>query len=211
MKDRELVPDDRSADTKMAAEGGGVEQADELADRAKRVGAAGPNGADSMRMLRDSAIIARAGCGVSATEIAAEFGISPRTVRRVVKQAARVRSPLEQRPMELVENALRLYSRMHADAELLAFRYCEWSPHATIAAKRLALEALDRYRILLTDLGKFPVHLNLFRNEAEMNRVADLMVGKLQALARGEASAEDCIEFFRRLLEPDTPLYEPDQ
>lgn len=208
MKGSRPAPDDLSADTNVTDEGGRIDQADELADRAKAAGAVGRNGSDRTRALRDSAILARAACGAPASEIAEEFELSPRTVRRIVRQSARLRSPLDERPMDLIERSARLLRRMFADAQLMAFEYSQWNPSAAIGAKKLALEALDRELQLLTDLGKLPEDLALVRDEAELVRIGRLMIDKLGELANGQATAEDCIELFDRLIGLEAPLEE---
>src|SRR5947209_7033864 len=107
----------------------GVKRPDELAARrAKRAGAVGPFGTDAARALRDSAIVARDAAGVSQQEIAQEFGVSTRTVRAVVDRVRRTRSPLDERPMELIEYALRIHFRQHADFYALAARNVDSNP-----------------------------------------------------------------------------------
>lgn len=103
---------------KVAGQGGADRAADNAVAQAKSVGAVGPYGSDVQRSLRDSAIIARASTGTPHQEIADEFGIATRTVRSVLKRAKAAPSPLDQRPMELVEALARGYGRLIADFRL---------------------------------------------------------------------------------------------
>ena len=108
---------------------------------------------------------------MSTAAIAAEFDITQRTVQRAVKDFEAAPSPVDERPMQIVENTLRTYRRMRSDFEALAARYEITNPQAAIGAKRQARETLHDYLELLFDLGKLP-DLDRVRAEGELYRLA---------------------------------------
>src|SRR2546423_904054 len=137
----------QTAAGKPAARRGAGRAADDAAARAKRAGAIGPNGSDGRRSLRDSAILARAATRTPQREIGEEFGVSGRTVRAVLERARHARSPLEERPMQLIEDALRAYLRQRADLLVLAWVNAEKNSPVALGALRAAGDNLDRYLV----------------------------------------------------------------
>ncbi len=141
---------------KTAAQGGAETAADKAASKAKAAGATGPGGPQSLRSLRDSAIIARAACGTPATEIAEEFELAERRVRAVLERARTAPSPLDQTPMQLVEELLRGHHRIYCDLIVLANTCGTSNPPVALGALKGAAVALERFQSLLELTGKLP-------------------------------------------------------
>lgn len=174
------------------------------ADAAKRsVESAGAKGArlpSAKLQLRDSLIMARVAQGLTYAVIAAEAGVSVRTVERVVKTRRGVRSPLEDAPMALLEDLATGFRLSIGDFEAMALAWFDTNQTASLGAKKAADETRARLATLLADVGKLPTNLELFRSEMAMQRIAEQMVAMMRAVAAGEKDASEAVEFFRMLL-----------
>lgn len=174
------------------------------ADTAKRaVEASGAKGArlpSAKLQLRDSLIMARVAQGLTYAVIAAEAGVSVRTVERVVKTRRGVRSPLEDAPMALLEDLATGFRLSIGDYEAMALAWYDTNHAASLGAKKAADETRARLATLLADVGKLPTNLELFRSEMAMQRIAEQMVAMMRAVAAGEKDASEAVDFFRGLL-----------
>ena len=149
-----------------------------------------------MRSLRDSAIIARAGCGVPHRQVAEEFGVSARTVSAVIERARKAPSPLDRSAMELVEELIGFHARLITDLLALADAYKSTNGPVALGALKGAGLAAERYTALLEETGKLP-DLELVRAESELMRVGDLILEKLRDLAAGELTAAELETFVQ--------------
>lgn len=184
-----------------------AKRAESAAQAAKAAGAVSRSGKGltmAQRRLRDSAIVARLAAGWTQEMVAEEFGLTDRQVRRIASETQATLTALDKRPMQVLEDLLRGYERAVVDFEAMAHEWAAAHPNAAMGAKRAALDTRVAVAELLMRLGKLPRNLELFRSEAQMLRIAEEMVGKLEDLARGDASADDVLVFFRALL-PDQP------
>lgn len=152
------------------------------------------------KALRDSAIVAALHAGEPVKDIGKRYGITPRSVRRIFEAFGERPTALEQRPMEIIERVLRTYEQQMRDFMLVAQTTLERAPAVAVGALKGHADSLERYTMLLSDVGKLPDNLELFRSETEMRRVGELMVERLQALAAGETDAMAVKELFERLV-----------
>lgn len=190
----------RGARRQAAATSAKTQKANTTAKRAKDAGATGGRLTSAKAALRDSMIVARAAQKVPWGDIAREAGVSARQCQRIVKHAQQVPSPVEQTPMQLVEDLVRGFSRSIADYEGMAFAWADTNQSASLGAKKAADETRARLAALLETVGKLPDNLELFRSEAEMIRLAEQMGEYLLGVREGTHSPEDAIEFFRSLV-----------
>lgn len=188
------------ARAKATQQKAGKRKADAAAKRAAGAGATGKRLPSAKAALRNSMIVARAAQGVAWGEIAKEAGVSARTCQRIVEQARDVPSPLDATPMQLLEGFARGFERSIVDFETLAFAWADSNPSAALGAKKAADETRARLAALMTDVGKLPDNLELFRSEMEMQRIAEAMHEKLLTLARGEITVEEALHFYGDLL-----------
>jgi hypothetical protein len=153
--------------------------------------------------LRDSAILARAHAGSLHREIAAEFGITARAVDQVVARLREARSGLDDRPMEILEWIARSYLRSMGDFQAMAAHQAKSNPAVALGAMKAAGDALERYTVLMVEVGSLPANLNLFRAESVLRRMADELVEVMERVESGEMSPMDAGVFFRELVGPD--------
>ena len=179
--------------------------ADKAALRAKAAGATGPNGSAATRALRDSAIIARAACGVPAPQIAEEFEISARRVRAVLEQARKAPSPLDRTPMELVEELLAGHHRIYCDLVVFAAACRESNPPVALGALKAAGVALDRLQGLLELTGKLP-DLDRVRGETELYRLGELILERLANFEAGAITAAGLRRWIEDAILSDDPF-----
>lgn len=191
---------------KTATSGAAAKKANAAADRAKKAGAAKARGTSAQLALRNSAILARVAQGIASVEIAKEFGVDARTVQRVVKDGAKLRSPLDERPMELLRAIAAGYTRSIGDYEGMAFAWVDTNQSASLGAKKAADETRARLATLLVEVGKLPTDLELFRSEMQMQRIAEEMVGMMRRVAAGEADASEAVDYFRTLISSQQAL-----
>lgn len=173
--------------------------AEKTAEEAKAAGAVGRKVTAAQRRQRDSAIVARAACGWTQELIAAEFGITERQVRRVLDERGKQRSPFEETPMQLLEDLARGFQQSVGDFEAMVARYGDSAPNVALGAKKGANEARRHFMDLMATVGKLPTDLELFQQEAALQRVADEMVQIMQSVERGETSAKDAVAAFWRM------------
>lgn len=173
-------------------------------------GAGGPKPGMSAaeRALRDAAIIEAAHAGETGKDIAARFGITRRQVERIKEGFALRETALNRRPMEIIERVLRTYERQMADFAAVAHDSIGRNPSVALGALKAQADALERYWMLLADVGKLPDNLELFRTEMEQRRFGDLMLSKIKQVEDGEITLADLSAFFDLLKRPTTPLFD---
>lgn len=154
----------------------------------------------AQKALRDSAIVASLHAGVEVREVAKQFQLTPRSVKRIAEAFELRPTAVDQRPMQIVERVLRTYEEQMRNFALVAHDTLERAPAVAISALKAQADALERYSLLLADVGKLPDNLEIFRAEEELRRMARLMSRKMAEVARGELSAVEAAEFFRGVL-----------
>jgi transcriptional regulator with XRE-family HTH domain len=194
------TPRRASRRSKTKTEADAKKVADAASKAAKEAGATGKRLTAAKQQLRDSAIVARKAQGLTAPMIAAEFGITTRTVERVLADRRSVRSPLDDSPMQLLEELAVGFRLAIGDYEAMAVSWFDTNQAASLGAKKAADETRARLASLLADVGKLPTNLELFRSEMEMQRIAEEMVNVMRAVAAGEMDVSEAVEFFRGLL-----------
>lgn len=194
------------------AASGAVGVAREAVAKAKAAGAKGSADhgkmSPALKALRDSAIIASLHAGMEVREVGREFGITPRSVQRIWAAFKLRPTALDDRPMEIVERVLRTYEQQMRDYARVAHESFERQPAVAISALHRGAEAHERYLLLLSDVGKLPSNLELFRSEMEMRRVGEQMVDALDRLEREEITTADVREVFERALQPQPLVWE---
>jgi hypothetical protein len=160
-------------------------------ERAKKAGALGPNGTDAQRAIRDAAIMAGLTAGHTQAEVAAELGVSVRTVQAVKASADKRPSLLEQVPMDILRELLASSRERIASFEAMAHAHAASNPSVAVAAKKGAMQAEERLVELLAALGKLPGNLETFRAESVLRQVADEMLDVMSGLKDGEVTVEE--------------------
>jgi hypothetical protein len=158
--------------------------------------------------LRDAAIIAALHAGEEQKDVAKKYGLTTRSVERIKASFALRPTALDRRPMEIVERVLRTYEQQMESFAAMALDCRERAPAVAIAAMKGHADALERYTLLLGDVGKLPDNLELFRSESEMRQVGRLMAEALEKVATGEMSGVEAQAYFDELLRPSAPLWE---
>lgn len=207
-KPKAAKPKARSkASTKTAT----TKRANKAAAAAKRAGATGSRLSAAKQQLRDSMIVARKAQGLSNRVIAAEAGLTERTVERILADRRRVGSPLDDSPAQLLDELAVGFRLSIGDFEAMALAWFDTNQAAALGAKKAADESRARLATLMADVGKLPTDLELFRSEMQMQRIAEEMVGVMRAVDAGEMAPADAVEFFRRLVsrEPEEPPPKP--
>lgn len=154
----------------------------------------------AQKALRDTAIVASLHAGMEVREVAKEFKITPRSVRRVFEAFELRPTALEKRPMEIVERLLRTYEQQMRNFAAVALDTLNRAPAVAIAALKGHADSLERYQMLLVDVGKVPENLETFRSEAEMERVGEMMFEKMREVAAGTCTPAEAQEFFHSVL-----------
>lgn len=198
-KKKAVTPRRPSRRSKQATDAEAKRIADAAAKAAKGAGATGRRLGSAKQQLRDSMIVARKAQGLSNAMIASEARVTERTVERVLADRRGVRSPLDESPMQLLEELAVGFRLAIGDYEAMALAWFETNQTAALGAKKAADETRIRLAAFLSDVGKLPSNLELFRSEAEMQRIAEEMVRTMQAVAAGEMDASEAVEVFRRL------------
>ena len=200
----------RRSATKPAVDTGAKRAADQTAARAKRAGATGPHGSDRMRSIRDSAIIARVGCGVPHREVAQEFR------RQRSHDQRRDRACPEGTVAAWIargwswwkEQLLAFHRRIITDLLALANAHKTSNAPVALGALKAAGVAADRYDGLLEATGKLP-SLDLVRSEADLMRLGDLILSKLRDLVAGEVTGAELEAFVHEaIMQRTLPRYE---
>lgn len=173
--------------------------ADRAVKAAKAAGARGRRLTAAKQALRDSLIVARAAQDWPVQAIAAEVDLSVEQVRRVLRGKRGVRSPLEETPMQLLEDLARGFKLSVGDLEAMAAAWVHDNHNAALGAKKAANDARRHFMDLMATVGKLPTDLELFQQEAALQRVADEMVQIMQSVERGETSAKDAVAAFWRM------------
>lgn len=171
-------------------------KADKAAAAAKAAGATGSRLSAAKQQLRDSQIIARRAQGLSNAMIAAEVGITERSVERVLQTRRGVRSPLDDSPMQLLEELAVGFRLAIGDYQAMAVAWFDVNQAAALGALKAADETRVRLATMLADVGKLPTNLELFRSEMEMARIAAEMTRMMRAVAAGEIDASEAVEFY---------------
>lgn len=175
-------------------------KADAAAQRAKAAGATGRRLSAAKAQLRDSMIVARKAQGMGNDAIAAEAGVTTRTVERVLAERRGVQSPLDQPSMDLLEDIATGLKLSIGDYEAMAVAWFDSNQSASLGAKKAADEARARLATLMAEVGKLPSNLELFRTEAALRQIAERMVEVMRAVEAGEMSAEEAAVEFGQLL-----------
>jgi hypothetical protein len=152
--------------------------------------------------MRDSAIFAMLAAGSTQKAVAAEFGVSLRTVQAVVAAQRAAPSMLDEVPMQIVEDFIRSMRGRIADFHVMAYRHADANPSVAVAALKGAQATQERLLELLTCMGKLPEKLELFRAESELRRLADQMLETMELLQAGDITAGDAADVFRQITEP---------
>lgn len=187
------------AKAKAAQAKAGKSKADRAAARAKAAGATGARLPAAKIALRDSMIIARAAQGMPYASIAAEAGVTTRTIERVVRTSRGIRSPLMDTPMELLDELAVGFRLSIGDYEAMASAFVEHNPAVALGAKKAADETRARLQVLMTDVGKLPKDLENFRGQAELERVAKAMAAMMRRVEAGDITVQEAIAFFGSL------------
>jgi predicted transcriptional regulator len=198
-KRRPKVDPKRSAAAKKAAE----TRARNAAERAKEAGATGTGQrlAAAEQQLRDAAILACLDAGWTQEEVAAELECTDRTVRNAIERSKRSRSPLEGRPVELVEQRLRALARAEQSYRVFAWANSERNPSVALGAMKAADAVAAQLDEMLIAIGKLPEDLALLRAQAEMERVQSEMVRCMREVESGERTPAEAVAFFEGLIE----------
>lgn len=167
---------------------------------AKAANARGKRLNASKAALRDSLIVARKAQDWPWEAIAAEAGITPRRCQQIVEEHRGIKSPLEELPMRLLEDLSMGLKLSIGDFEAMAAAHAEVNPAVALGAKKAANEARRDLLDLLQAVGKLPENLELFRTEAEMQRLAEQMVEKIEGVASGDVTPYEALMFFRGLV-----------
>lgn len=163
--------------TKGKAQASIAKQAEEQARRA-------PKGAHLSRAeerLRNGAIRARAAQGRSAAVIGEEFGVSKRTVERVLNSPEPVESPLGKSPMKLVKELADGFQRDIGDFEAMAAAHAPTNPSVSLGSKKAAHEARKDLAWLMQQLGRLPVDLSQMRTALDAHQIGTAMVEAIEA------------------------------
>lgn len=181
--------------------------ADDAKAQAKAHGATGPGNygrlSASQRALRDGAVIAALHAGEKPKDVAAEFEITTRQVRRIQQQFGASHVVLEAEPMAIVRRMVQTYESQIRRFAALAVSVADSMPAVAVAALKGEAEAWERLVTLLAEVDKLPRNLELFRSEDEMRRIGEMMVERVRALERGEATPASVAAFFYGLVAPD--------
>lgn len=205
------APAKRKAGTRAAAgaakktvSAAAKKRADAAAARAKEEKATGRRLSAAKQQLRDSMIVARAAQGIGYEAIAAEADVTTRTVERVIAARRGVRSPLDDAPMQLLEELAVGLRLSIGDYEAMALAWFDCNQSASLGAKKAADETRARLATLMADVGKLPSNLELFRTEEKLRQIALRMVEVMRAVHVGEMSPEQAgVEFERMLMDRD--------
>jgi len=175
------------------------EQAGEPAEEKKR-GKTGtkPGMTAARKTLRDAAIVALVHAGEPRKDVAKKYGLTPRTVERILTEYAQRPSAVGSLPMAILERAIRDYEAQMAMFRAVAEDTVDRAPAVCVGALKGYADAQERYLRLLTDVGKLPDNLELFRQEADMRRIAERTAEALAAAERGEVTVSEVIEVFER-------------
>lgn len=190
-------PSKRSKNSTAAAT---TKRANAAAAAAKKAGAKGSRLSAAKQQLRDSLIMARKAQGLSNRVIAAEAGVTERTVERILADRRGVGSPLDDAPGKLLDELATGFRLSIGDFEAMALAWFDSNQSAALGAKKAADETRARLATLMADVGKLPTNLELFRSEMQMQRIAEEMVNVMRAVAAGEKDASEAVDFFRGLV-----------
>lgn len=185
---------------KQAASRTRAKAADKAAAKAKDVGATGVFKTRELKAIRDAAIVARHVARTPHRLIAAEFGVSVRTVEDVVAEFRRAPSPLERLPMSIVEDYARTLERAVAEFEAMAARQETINSSVSLGARKAAQDARRDFLTLLAGLGKLPDNLEVFRMESELARLGQLVIDALDAVADGRVAAAEARDHVKELV-----------
>jgi hypothetical protein len=170
--------------------------------KAKASGARGRKVTARQRMLRDAAILTCSEAGWSAPEIAAEFELTDRQVRRILNDVRDRPSSLDAEPMQILDGLLRGYRDAIVDLELMAVLYRDDAPSAAIKARVASVETREKFASLLSAVGKLPENLELFRAQSVLEQIADRMVETMELVQAGELEVAEAVEVFREATSP---------
>ncbi len=174
----------------------------EAAAQAKAAGAIGPWGSTAARGLRDLGIVAGMAAGARVQEVAAEFGVSVKTVREVCARREARPSPLDAKPMEILDGFVRA-----TEDTLERLRGASLAAAASgnlpvlVGAAKAEVTARRELMELLTAAGVMPQNVYLFMQEEVLRGVAKRMAQTMAAVGRGEIDAAAALEVFDAIIE----------
>lgn len=171
-------------------------KASKVAAAAKAAGATGPNGSDAQRALRNMAVLARLKAGADPNEVAKEFEISARSVRAIREKREAQPSLLDAQPMGILEEMADDFQDAIAEFSAMAYAHADSNPAVSIAALKGKLVARRELADLMSDVGKLPSNLELFRAEGVLRRIADEMREMMGRLRREEVTMDEVEAFF---------------
>jgi len=172
-----------------------------IEDRAKDAGATGARLSAAKQALRDSLIVTRKGQGFHTHAIAAEAGVSVRTVHRVLAEREAVGEALLDRdPIDVVKGLAAQLEASAADFEAMACAYADVNPAAAIGAKKGADQAREKLLLLLQATGRLPRDMGRLRDLMDIRQVAEEMVEAVRDFRDGKIEAAEIEETFRRSL-----------
>ena len=176
-------------------------KAKSIEDRAKDAKANGKRLSAAKQSLRDTLIVQRRAQQWTLEAIAAEAGVTTRTVSRVLAEREAIGEALLDRdPIDVVRDLAMQFEGSVADFEAMASAFVETNPTAAIGAKRGADQARERLLLLLQSTQRLPRDMGGLGDLMGMRELASDMVTVVHAFKRGEASADDVEETFTRAL-----------
>lgn len=143
------------------------------------------------KALRDAAVVAAVHVGESKRDVAREFGITPRSVNRILEDYGAMRSPLENVPMETIEGLLRMHEAQIRKFAAVAVDTLDRAPSVAVAALRGQSDAIEKLTSLLSAVGHLPENLELFRTESDLRRVAFAMLEAIKLVEAGDLTVDE--------------------
>jgi Ribonuclease G/E len=156
------------------------------------------------RALRDSAIIAAAHAGEKTRDIARDHDLSVAQVNAILRRFNAAPTPLDSAPMEILERALRVYRQQMRDFAHMAADTLDRAPAVAVAAQKGFADAFERYMLLLSQLGKLPDNLELFKREQEMHRFVEQLEERVHMAMAGDIELSELLAFLGGAERPTT-------
>lgn len=180
----------------------------QLRGEAKQRGATGIRVTYAQRSLRDSAIIAGLQAGRDEAELAKDFELSRRQIKRIRDAENHRPSVLDDDPRQLVQELLRSCRGLVADFEAMADHYRETHPNVALGAKRSAAEQRGVLADLLMAFGMLPRDFRIFRYEADIARLGHAVIDALARFEAGDLERDELLETVREAIRPSLPTVE---
>lgn len=155
------------------------------------------------RGIRDAAIMAQLHAGDEVKAIAKDHGLTAGQVRKIAAVFELRRTAREDAPLEIIDRVLRTYEEQMKNFALVALQNLEKMPAVALGALKAKADALERYTMLLADIGKLPERLELFRQEAEIVRAGRRLFELQQEVLDGRISNLEAQDELHRLFGVD--------